>query len=846
VSSKGGGTQGYRYLLSLFSGLGRGPMDSLIEIEVGDRTAWSGEAKPGQTYRINKPDLFGGDDKEGGIDGNFRVFMGDREQVMPGDIAGSIGGDVPGFRGVMSVWYDGMVSAMTPYLKPWKFRVRRTVTGWYNDVVWQKRLCAIPMGNGLGESGLFPVTTNRPTAFTVTAAGKRIKITFSRNPAEGDQLTINGRKLDYVADQKDKDLEYGQVDPHGNLSGTMKKTANYINANSTAYKATATYNNNSITLDYITGSAAAEIVGMNGAHILYQCFTDPLWGRGYKIDQLDEEVWVCAAQQLFNEGFGLALAWYRKEDLDAFMQRILDLIAGVLYTDRETGKIGLKLIRFDYIADELPVFTPSTGLLGISDDDTASSDNSYNEIIGTSHDPITNMSFQVRAQNLAGLQSQGAPASSDRDYKGIPTRDLLARVVLRDMRTMAVGLKKYVLTLDRSAWWLKPGDVIRVSDARRGLDNVVLRLVDIDDGNMLEGAIRIKATIDVFGMPETSFVEPVSSGWVGPSTVAAPARDQDSVEASYRDLYLQRGADFVNALDPDETYVGTLASAPNATSLQYDLLTKAEGDAGYREVGRADFTGRLSLVDAVGFDDTAWKVAKPSAFSAENVGQVLRIGGELVQITAWDAATGDATVKRGVADTVPTQHASGETLLTIDDDLKLDDRAYAVGETVTALVLTRTSQERLDVADADPLVRKLIGRHARPYPPADVRVDGAPFFSVGGSHPEPVITWSTRNRLTQADQPVGYFEPSIAPEAGQTVTIRVMSLDGMLTYREVRGLDAGTWAYTEAMQDEDSPENQVLMEIESDRGGLTSRTVTRFLVPLAGGWGYGWGTSWGG
>ena len=135
MSAKGGGTQGYRYYMSLASGLCRGPLDEMVEIKVGDKTAWEGH-KCGAPDFIDKPDLFGGDDKEGGIRGPFDLFMGEPDQVLPGPqvvqgetlpgIRESIGGLVSQMRGVAVVWFDGLVSAMSPYLKEWKFRVRRS------------------------------------------------------------------------------------------------------------------------------------------------------------------------------------------------------------------------------------------------------------------------------------------------------------------------------------------------------------------------------------------------------------------------------------------------------------------------------------------------------------------------------------------------------------------------------------------------------------------------------------------------------------------------------------------------------------------------------------------------
>ncbi|UJB18764.1 MULTISPECIES: hypothetical protein [Lysobacter] len=67
---------GHRYLFGLHMGLSRGPLDELVEIQVGDREAWKGSiTKTGRIF-INKPDLFGGDKGQGGSGTDWYVQLG--------------------------------------------------------------------------------------------------------------------------------------------------------------------------------------------------------------------------------------------------------------------------------------------------------------------------------------------------------------------------------------------------------------------------------------------------------------------------------------------------------------------------------------------------------------------------------------------------------------------------------------------------------------------------------------------------------------------------------------------------------------------------------------------------
>lgn len=737
-------TIGFRYYLGLLSGLCRGPVNEFVEIQAAEKVAWKGTITDNTLSFIDKPELFGGEKKEGGLQGPFSVFMGAPDQVLPGaqtypgttsaltkgvtkklpDIKALIGtGLVSQFRGVVTVWFDGFVSAMNPYVKEWKFRVRRWDAGWWNDDPWYPEKALILMAGG-------------------------------------------------------------------------------------------------------------KVKAMNAAHIIYECCTNPEWGRGLDASRMDDNAFTYAANTLCAEEFGVCLIWYRKEDVEVFIKKVCDLVGGVVYTDRETGLVVFRLVRDDYEIDDLPLFTPDSGLVDVRDDDAASADTSYNEIIGTGLDPITNQPFQMRAQNLASFQSQQDVSSLDQDYKGIPTKELLSRVVLRDLRANAVGLKRYNVVLDRRGWRIAPGMPFKISDPKRGIGVVVLRAGEIDDGNMLDGRINIKCVQDVFGLPETSFVTPVVSTWTPPPAEALPATEGRLVEASYRDIYLAAGSGDAEAAPIDAAYVGQLAVAPNASSYQYDLATQADGDDGFEVRSTGSFTGNAKLAANITPLQTEFEITDPSSFDEENLEQALFIEDELVRFDDYDEDTMTVTVTRGVGDTIPQSHPAGARLWTIDDDLVFDEREYTEGETVSSKVLTRTSSDVLEVSSAPTMTVELVARQGRPYPPADVEVDGESIYELVGPYAEPVITWAARNRITQGDVLIGHTEPTVAGEEGQEYVLRVY--DGSTLLRTVGPVPDLTWTYTAALQAEDSAPDVVRVELESVRDGIASWQHYNFFLPVVG------------
>jgi hypothetical protein len=132
--SGGGGKKvpvGDWYGLGFHAVFCHGPVDAVTEIRVGEKTAWSGSATSNSDIGINAPDLFGGEAREGGVQGTARLRMGDVTQGQDAYLQSRLGASIPAFRGVLSLIWNGWVAANNPYIKPWSVRARRIPSAWY-------------------------------------------------------------------------------------------------------------------------------------------------------------------------------------------------------------------------------------------------------------------------------------------------------------------------------------------------------------------------------------------------------------------------------------------------------------------------------------------------------------------------------------------------------------------------------------------------------------------------------------------------------------------------------------------------------------------------------------------
>lgn len=135
-------TVGYRYALGVHMVCCQGPVDEVLALRVGDKDLPTGSttasaknpvpavplpATSSQRLHFNAPNLFGGEDREGGITGFADLEFGGPTQGVNGYLQARIGGLVPAYRGVLGLVLRGVeLAANSPYIKPWAIKVRRT------------------------------------------------------------------------------------------------------------------------------------------------------------------------------------------------------------------------------------------------------------------------------------------------------------------------------------------------------------------------------------------------------------------------------------------------------------------------------------------------------------------------------------------------------------------------------------------------------------------------------------------------------------------------------------------------------------------------------------------------
>lgn len=539
------------------------------------------------------------------------------------------------------------------------------------------------------------------------------------------------------------------------------------------------------------------VADANPAHIIYECLTNTDWGMGSPTSAIDYDAFDAASQTLFAESFGLSMVWAQQASIQDFVQEVLDHIQGVLYVDPATGLITLDLIRGDYDESTLDVLDPDNA--DLTNFSRKLWGDIVNEIVVTWTNPENEQEETITVQDNASIAIQGGLVSDSRNYYGVRNAALAQSLAFRDLRSAGQPLASAEVEVDRSQYALRPGSVIKLTWPEYGLTELVMRVQSVDYGKIGDPTIKANLIEDVYGLAIGSYDEAPDSAWVDPS---ADPEDMDPVKIITLPYFMAANSgvgEFIETPEYPEVVAGILASTDNTDTFEYELsdeISLPNGDLQFQTISTNNVLGYGSLAAQLAAEITSTNVA----LSIDQGGTAPVVGGfvflgdgteETSEIAMVDADNGDGTytLVRGVMDTVPRIWPAGTATWFVDESTIFEDPVVrSAAETVDYLLLSRTSQGLLAAGDATEQSATLTERPWLPNRPANVGVYDGTNFSTSSApidaalNPDAFITvtWANRNRLDEDSQILAWDDATQTVETGQTTTIEVRDVDGVL------------------------------------------------------------------
>jgi len=515
--------------------------------------------------------------------------------------------------------------------------------------------------------------------------------------------------------------------------------------------------------------AKADIGGhANPAHIIYEIITEN------SIGEIDDTGFRQAADKLYSEGFGLSFIW-KGGSIQSFIDEIVNHIGAILYVSPTTGKFNLKLIRDDYDIATIPVFD-ETNIISLDDYQRRTLTDTINEITVNYIDAETGKESSVTIQDIANIQAQGQVVEDKRDYLGIPTAQLAYKVAQRDLMSGAALLGKVTLKVNRTAYSLTPGDVFVFKWDALGINQMVLRAVEIDYGTLQDGTITIKAVEDVFSLSDAVFTEVQTPYWIDPVTDPQPCAAQKALEATYWDVKRALDAANFDYLPADAGYIVAVAARSNGIETGYQM--HIDDGAGYENNGDFVFAPACAIVNDITETDTIIDFVDIADMDLAEAGDTVYawLGDEAVRIDNIDLVNKKITIGRGCIDTVPKKHSAGTIMIFAGTDwYSYGQKEYTAGESVNVKSLPETGKGVLDISQAIAMNVILDSRIERPYPPAHVMINNVlyPELSVA----DLTVTWYHRDKTQQDAILIDDSMGNIGPETGTTYSIEIKRQD---------------------------------------------------------------------
>jgi len=513
-------TVGYQYYLGFHLGLCHGPVDAITRVTWADKIAWQGNITASGTSGISRPNLFGGETREGGIVGAFDVIMGGPTEPI-NTYLNTVLGAVPAYRGITSfVWKtrnqttnytldDGSIAVgataqsgnvgTTPYMKPVAIRVRRIQQGWSTGGVWYSAKAEIDSSNVFSSAPTWTASFGSQLRGAINSSQTSIGYPTSDS-------NINADTLGFIL----IDSEWMKVT-------AVNTSTNALTVVRAQFGTTgATHADGEPILYWLADTSTTT--SMNAAHIIYQLLTDPRWGNGLPVTSLNDTAFRAAADTFFAEGMGLCMQWVQAATVGDFLAIVLTHCNASLVFDPVAGLYSLIPIRGGYDVSTLPLYD-ETNIASLDDCQMPGYADQPNEVTITYTDPASGKSTAITAQNIASVDIQGKVVPVTIDLSGIRSHQLAFNTMGRELSSRTTPLIRIKIKINRSAWKMKTSGLFKFSWADRKLSNVVMRAISVDRGTLQANMITIDAVQDIFALGLSNYVLATNPS---PSTYSPP------------------------------------------------------------------------------------------------------------------------------------------------------------------------------------------------------------------------------------------------------------------------------------------------------------------------------------
>lgn len=720
--------KGFRYSVGIQFALGRGTIDSLNQIWIGDASVFTGTVTHNGVASINLPTLFGGDDLgNGGVVGNLRFMSGTPTQLPPAYLtAFKLQSAVP-VTGGLGYQVNDILTIVGGTFTTVATLIVKTVDATLGNI---GAILSVDVQN----FGSYTIPPTIPAG--VTGGSGTGSPTFTLGFATAFQPFASSSPVAYRGTSYAL-LEGGYV---GN-STSIKPWK---------FEVTRVAGCNPLGLATPGVNSGKDANPMN---VIYEAMTDSDWGLGIASSAINVSSFTTAAATLLTEGNGWSFILDRTMECSELLDAVQQQIDGVVFLNLITGLWEVRLARGGYDITTVPNLNPGN-ILRVNSFARGSWEETTNQVRVQYVD--RNDQYKTTfatAQDMANIRIQnGVSVSTSPNYYGVKNGTLANQLAWRDLRTLSYPIAKAQFVVDRTFYANHPTDVVSVTVliGTTQLTQFPMRIVRVDLGELNNGEITLDLVEDIFTSRSGSYGDPPNSGWIPPSATLAAflASEQQVFEAprGFTARALGTPADRIwcgaRRRGPE---VGFQVVERHAVGSPSGAFAAAGAGFGFLLIGKLNASlaagtavPTASIVVTPGPDaqaDLLAAFATPGSpqDSGLNLINLYLVGSEFILATAAGTSGGNIALTgnyRGVLDSVQAAHPAGTKVWLLAAGGVLTDSSFVPGNTVDIKMLPETSTSVVNVTDATAVQVFMNNRLRRPYAPASIALNGTTFAST--------------------------------------------------------------------------------------------------------------------
>lgn len=514
-----------------------------------------------------------------------------------------------------------------------------------------------------------------------------------------------------------------------------------------------------------------EGIDINPIHKIREIITDST-AMGKPETDVNDDNFKLAANRIWDEGLGISYAFSEKPCIDVINEILSHIEAGIR-VNRQSGKYEVVLFRDDLVNPNLS-FNESN--IKSIEFEIANADDAINILNLNYYDRSNSKDSAFSIYDNGSIRNIGYEKAETVDFPyfmNMRNAEIVGNWKLKQLSTPC--WKGSFSTGIYDARKLNRYDVVLLSWASKNIIDLPVRIMSIRLGEGRDNTVTIEF-VEVVPYSSANYSNIIIDASMNESDL--PKQSKFKVfEAPYYELVQQFGESQINLeLSNNSEFSRIMATAAKPQSNAFQaILYSNSGMGDYNDIqktGSFDFAPSAELDQNIDYLDTSFAVKNVQNIDDADVGTLLYLNNEMMVYVSYDADTRILTVKRGALDTMPHQHGDG-LIYFFDEYFGYDVDSYINGDSVDLIVLTSTpSMMQTEYDNSDIQTVSIKSRAIRPYPPANVKINGE--YYPDEIETDLILTWVDRNRLQQTGGEIlGWADGGVTLEAGVTYVVEL-------------------------------------------------------------------------